>query len=112
MFEPTGTPQVMTVRGTDGSSFETKVYASPISGLGLCKPQDVRRVAEWCVVHRPSGTILVMARNGELAVHAASALGFAASSAGAFWCNALETVTGNAVAMERCAYAVAVYAAR
>lgn len=112
MFEPTGTPQVMTVHGTDGSSFETKVYSSPISGLGLCKPQDVRRVAEWCVVHRSSGTILVMARDGAAATQAANALAFAASSAGAFWCNALESVTGNAVAMARCASAITPYAAR
>ena len=111
MFEPTGTPQVMTVHGTDGSSFETKVYSSPISGLGLCKPQDTRRVAEWCVVHRSSGAILVMARDGYAATQAASALAFAAASAGAFWCNALETVTDNAVAMQRCMQAVSPFAA-
>jgi hypothetical protein len=111
MFEPLGTPEMMTIQCTDGSSYETLVYPSPISGLGLCKPRDDRRVAEWCVVHRGSGTLLAMARDGEAATHAASALGFAASSAGVFWENALSTVVANSEAMERCRNAVRVYLA-
>lgn len=111
MFEPMGTPETMTVRGTDGSVRETLVYPSSISGLGICKHENPRRVAEWCVVHRPSGTLLVTARDGQAAMGAANALGFAASSAGAFWVNALETITSNAEAMERCKNAVTPFAA-
>lgn len=111
MFEPMGTPETITVCGTDGSTRETAVYPSPIAGLGICKHADPRRVAEWCVVHRGSGVLLATARDGQAAINAANALGFAASSAGAFWVNALETVTSNAEAMERCKNAVAPFSA-
>lgn len=111
MFEPMGTPETMTVRSTQGALYDALVYPSPIAGLGICKHANPRRVAEWCVVHRGSGVLLATARDGQAAIDAANALGFAASSAGAFWVNALETVTSNAEAMERCKSAVTPFSA-
>lgn len=110
-FTPLGTSETMTVRGVSGDTYETDVYPAGISGLGLCKPQDPRRVVEWCVIHRPSGMMLVMCKDGQYAVYAAHAMAHAVASAGCFWENDIETVVTNPEAMRRCREAVRVYAA-
>jgi hypothetical protein len=112
VFEPLGTPTTMRVHGPGGDAYTTPVYPSPIYGLGLCRPSDPGRVAEWCVVHRGSGMVIGVARTGEDAMQMANALGFAASSAGVFWEHDLDTVTGNMLAMERCRSAVTPFLAR
>lgn len=111
-FIPRGTPQTMTVRGVTGRTMDTDVYPTGVSGLGLCRAEDPGRVVEWCVVHRPSGLMLGMCRDGHSAVHAAHAMAYAVASVGCFWEHPIETITGNPEAMRRARDAIRVYMAR